>query len=162
MCLTLATSTAAEPHPLPGSDAAEARVRPGGVLRLPRVVAEGGKAPAVLVAEDHEDSRDALCTLLDALGYRVYVAANGEEAVAEARARRPDLILMDMMMPRMDGFQATRILRADPELQGVPIIAVTAMEGARQAVLAAGCSDLVTKPVDIRAFIDRVRVWLPV
>lgn len=161
MCLTLATSTAAEPHPLPGSDAAEARVRPGGVLRLPRVVAEGEKAPAVLVAEDHEDSRDALCTLLDALGYRVYVAANGEEAVAEARARRPDLILMDMMMPRVDGFQATRILRADPEFRDVPIIAVTAMEGARQAVLAAGCSDLVTKPVDIRAFIDKVRVWLP-
>jgi CheY-like chemotaxis protein len=162
MSPTLATSTAADPHPLPGSDAAaEARVRPGAMLRLPRMVAEGAAAPSVLIAEDHEDSRDALRTLLDALGYRVYVAANGEEAVAEARARRPDLILMDMMMPRVDGFQATRILRADPEFRDVPIIAVTAMEGARQAVLEAGCSDLVTKPVDIRALIDKVRVWLP-
>ena len=116
--------------------------------------------PAVLVAEDHEDSRDALRTLLDALGYRVFVAENGEQAVEVARAERPDLILMDMMMPGMDGFQATRALRADPGFQDVPIIAITALEGARQAVLDAGCSDMVVKPVDIRAFMARLPQWL--
>lgn len=118
-------------------------------------------APVVLVAEDHEDSRDALCTLLDALGYRVLVAANGGEAVEVARAHRPDLVLMDMMMPGVDGFQATRTLRADEAFRQVPIVAITAMEGAREAVLEAGCSDCVLKPLDIRMFMERLRVWLP-
>ena len=127
----------------------------------PRAAAEeGADAPAVLIAEDHEDSRDALQTLFDALGYRVLVAGTGAEAVEKARAGRPDLILMDMMMPVMDGFQATRVLRADPAFEAVPIIAVTAMEGARKSVLEAGCDDLVTKPIDIRAFLVKVRAWL--
>jgi CheY-like chemotaxis protein len=117
-------------------------------------------APVVLVAEDHEDSRDALCTLLDALGYRVVTATNGAEAVEVARKHRPDLVLMDMMMPGVDGFQATRTLRADPAFREVPIIAITAMEGARDAVLEAGCSDCVLKPLDIRGFPERLRVWL--
>jgi len=115
---------------------------------------------AVLIAEDHEDSRDALCTLLEAFGYRVHLAANGFEAVAEARAHRPDLILMDMMMPGMDGMEATRTLRSDPDFTRVPIVAVTAMEGARERVLAAGCDDWVAKPLDIRAFLARLPVWL--
>src|SRR5262249_26119266 len=106
-------------------------------------------APVVLVAEDHEDSRDALCTLLDALGYRVLAATIGVEALEVARANHPDLILMDMMMPGVDGFQATRTLRADETFRQVPIIAITAMEGAREAVIEAGCSDLVLKPLDI-------------
>ncbi len=117
-------------------------------------------APVVLVAEDHEDSRDALCTLLDALGYRVLAATNGVEAIDVARAQDPDLILMDMMMPGVDGFQATRTLRADEAFRQVPIIAITAMEGARQAVLEAGCNDLVLKPLDIRAFMERLKAWL--
>lgn len=119
-----------------------------------------GRVPAVLIAEDHEDSRDALQTLLEALGYRVLVAGDGAEAVAQARLHRPDLILMDMMMPRMDGFEATRLLREDPDFGAVKIVAITAMEGARPAVLQAGCNDLVVKPIDIRAFIDRVRGWI--
>ncbi|HEX6750514.1 MAG TPA: response regulator [Longimicrobium sp.] len=117
-------------------------------------------APVVLVAEDHEDSRDALCTLLDALGYRVLAATNGVEAIDVARAQHPDLILMDMMMPGVDGFQATRTLRADEAFRQVPIIAITAMEGARHAVLEAGCNDLVVKPLDIRAFMERLKAWL--
>ena len=116
--------------------------------------------PVVLIAEDHEDSRDALRTLLDALGYRVLVARNGAEAVEVARAARPDLILMDMMMPAVDGFEATRTLRADPGFREVPIVAITAMEGAREAVFEAGCSDVVVKPIDIRAFLTRMPEWL--
>lgn len=118
-------------------------------------------APAVvLIAEDHEDSRDALRTLLDALGYRVLVAQNGAEAVDVALAERPDIILMDMMMPAVDGFQATRTLRAHPDFRQVPIVAITAMEGAREAVFDAGCSDVVVKPIDIRAFLARMQGWL--
>ena len=117
------------------------------------------RTPLVLIAEDHEDSRDALRTLLDAFGYRVVEAANGREAVERALAERPDLIVMDMMMPHVDGFQATREIRAVAGLQGVPIVALTAMEGARERVLQAGCDDMVAKPLDVRAFLDKVRVW---
>ena len=124
----------------------------------PRADAEN--PPLVLIAEDHEDSRDALQTLLEALGYQVRVAGNGAQAVQVALASRPDLILMDMMMPEVDGFAATRMLRADESFREVPIIAITAMEGARESVLQAGCSDMVLKPVDIRAFLEKVRVWL--
>jgi CheY-like chemotaxis protein len=117
------------------------------------------RAPLVLIAEDHEDSRDALRTLLDAFGYRVVEAANGRQAVEQALAERPDLIVMDMMMPHVDGFQATREIRAAEGLRDVPIVALTAMEGARERVLQAGCDDMVAKPLDVRAFLDKVRVW---
>jgi CheY-like chemotaxis protein len=114
----------------------------------------------VLIAEDHADSRDALQTLLDALGYVVFTAANGAEAVEQALRHHPDLILMDMMMPAVDGFQATRTLRAENGFAEVPIVAITAMEGAREAVIEAGCSDVVVKPIDIRAFLDRLPTWV--
>ena len=136
------------------------------LLRAPHLAtyvpprADTDSAPLVLVAEDHEDSRDALTTLLTALGYRVAVASNGAEAVERARATRPDLILMDMMMPQVDGFQATRTLRQDAAFAGTPIIAITAMEGARDAVREAGCDDLVVKPIDIRAVLERIPAWL--
>ena len=132
---------------------------------LSPVRAEDGAAPAgagprVLIADDHEDSRDALSTLLDAYGYTVVQAANGAEALEQARATVPDLILMDMMMPQVDGFAATRELRADERFRTVPIIAITAMEGARREVLEAGCNDVVVKPLDIRAFLLKVRTWV--
>jgi len=120
----------------------------------------GERLPLVLIAEDHEDSRDALRTLLDAFGFRVVEAGNGREAVERALAERPDVILMDMMMPYVDGFQATREIRAVEDLRGVPILAITAMEGARQRVLDAGCDDLVPKPIDVRAFLEQVRAWV--
>lgn len=134
--------------------------------RTPPSLATGAEPEArpagatVLIAEDHEDSRDALRTLLEAFGYRVLLAGNGFEAVDQARLHRPDLILMDMMMPRMDGLEATRVLRADAALPRIPIVAVTAMEGARERVLAAGCDDWVAKPIDIRAFLARLPGWL--
>lgn len=132
--------------------------------RVPRISpvqpveeADAARTPLVLIAEDHEDSRDALRTLLDAFGYRVAEAANGREAVERALAERPDLIVMDMMMPHVDGFQATREIRAVAGLRGVPIVALTAMEGARERVLQAGCDDMMPKPLDVRAFLDKVR-----
>jgi CheY-like chemotaxis protein len=120
----------------------------------------GCERPLILIAEDHPDSRDALRTLLEVHDYRVEVAADGREAVERARAKHPDLILMDIMMPVMDGFEATRALRANPEFAQVPILALTAMDGARELVLAAGCDDYLPKPIDVRTFVDRIRSWL--
>ena len=114
----------------------------------------------ILIAEDHEDSRDALRTLLDAFGYQVHEAVNGREAVEKALAVNPDLVLMDMMMPEVDGFEATRRLRAHPGFRQVPIIALTAMEGARERVMQAGCDDFLAKPLDVRSFVERVRHWV--
>ncbi len=151
--MALLSPASAEPLPFPSGP------RHSSVTRTGEAASMGGGA-SVLIAEDHEDSRDALCTLLEAFGYQVHLAANGFEAVAEARARRPDLILMDMMMPGMDGLEATRTLRADPDFPRVPIVAVTAMEGARDRVMEAGCDDWVSKPIDIRAFLARLPGWL--
>lgn len=121
---------------------------------------EPGVAPTVLVAEDHLDSRDAMRALLEAFGYRVIVATNGREAVELATAHQPDLVLMDIMMPELDGFEATRQLRERPELAGMPIIAVTAMEGAQQLAIQAGANDFVRKPIDIRGLIAKVNNWI--
>jgi two-component system, cell cycle response regulator DivK len=151
------------PHP---SAAAPPRARSQTARSIGPVVtfaapAEGkGSHPLILVAEDHPDSRDALQTLLEVHGYRVHTAADGREAVSSAITTAPDLILMDIMMPVMDGFEATRELRAREEFRSVPIIALTAMEGARELVLAAGCDDYLPKPIDIRTFLDRIRSWL--
>ena len=116
----------------------------------------------ILVAEDHPDSRDALQTLLEALGHRVVVAADGREAVARALEEHPALILMDVMMPEMDGLEATRALRQEATMGAVPIIAVTALEGARERALEAGCDDYVTKPIELASFLKKLEGWLAV
>jgi two-component system, cell cycle response regulator DivK len=114
----------------------------------------------ILVAEDHLDSRDALRALLEAFGYHVLEAVNGRQAVDVALAQRPDLILMDIMMPELDGFEATRELRRHNATRATPIIAVTAMEGAHQLAIQAGANDYVRKPVDIRRLVAKVHDWL--
>ena len=119
-----------------------------------------GGGETVLVAEDHLDSRDAMRALLEAFGYHVIVAVNGREAVDLAQTHRPSLILMDIMMPELDGFEATRVLRARPEFDGIPIIAVTAMEGAQQLAMQAGANDYIRKPIDIRGLIAKVHNWI--
>lgn len=116
----------------------------------------------ILVAEDHHDSRDALKTLLEALGYEVVVATDGRQAVARALDRHPALILMDVMMPDMDGLDATRVLRREAGMRDVPIVALTALEGVRERVLEAGCDDYVTKPIDLPAFLQKLERWLAV
>jgi CheY-like chemotaxis protein len=121
----------------------------------------GELVSTILVAEDHLDSRDALRALLEAFGYHVIVAADGRQAVELAIAEHPDLVLMDIMMPEMDGFEATRLLRGDARTANVPIIAVTAMEGAQQLALQAGADDFIRKPVDIRGLVAKVHRYLP-
>ena len=118
-------------------------------------------AATILIAEDHLDSRDAMRALLEAFGFRVVVAVDGKQAVQIAMEQRPDLILMDIMMPELDGFEATRQLRQCAETQQTPIIAVTAMEGAQRLALQAGANDYVRKPIDIRGLIAKVNTWLP-
>jgi two-component system, cell cycle response regulator DivK len=120
----------------------------------------GAVTATILVAEDHLDSRDAMRALLEAFGYRVLEAVNGRQAVDVALEFHPDLILMDIMMPELDGFEATRELRRHSEMSGTPIIAVTAMEGAQQLAFQAGANDFVRKPVDIRGLVAKVHCWL--
>ena len=122
--------------------------------------ARGSDGALILIAEDHLDSRDALRALLEAFGYQVVVAVNGRQAVDVALAQAPDLILMDIMMPELDGFEATRELRQHARTAQTPIIAVTAMEGAHQLALQAGANDYVRKPIDIRGLVAKVHNWL--
>jgi two-component system, cell cycle response regulator DivK len=122
------------------------------LLREPRP-----DAPVIVVAEDHADSREALRILLEASGYRVREALNGEEAVAAVREERPALVLMDMMMPVLDGFEATRRIREEPANRDLTIIAVTAMDSAEASCLHAGCDLVVRKPIDVRRFLAIVR-----
>lgn len=123
---------------------------------------EDSSAPVgtILIADDNEDCRMALSALLEALGHTVHEAGDGEAAVALAEQETPDLILMDIMMPGVDGLEATRRIRSSSALEDTCIVAVTAMEGARDASLAAGCDDCIFKPVDLDGLDELVAGWM--
>jgi two-component system cell cycle response regulator DivK len=110
----------------------------------------GGAPPTVMVVEDFEDNRFMMRRLLEMSGYRVLEAVNGEEAVELAHKERPQLILMDLSLPQLDGLAATRRIRQYPDMRDVPIVAVSAHDTAdfHADALAAGCNDYVTKPID--------------
>jgi two-component system cell cycle response regulator DivK len=110
----------------------------------------GSEPPTVMVVEDFEDNRFMMRRLLEMSGYRVLEAINGEEAVELAHRERPQLILMDLSLPQLDGLAATRRIRQHAELRDVPIVAVSAHDTAdfHADALAAGCNDYVTKPID--------------
>jgi two-component system cell cycle response regulator DivK len=112
----------------------------------------------VLVAEDDPKSRRLVRDLLTMRGCQVTEAANGRECVEMARRDRPDLVLMDMQMPIMDGYTAARMLRHDPTTAHIPVIAVTAyaMAGDEAKTRDAGCVGYITKPIEIRTFVDAV------
>ena len=116
----------------------------------------------VLVVEDQEDNRQILRDLLGNAGFDLVEAENGEQALAALAIRRPDLILMDIQLPIMDGYEATRRIRADPEMKSIPIIAVTsyALTGDEAKALAAGCNAYVTKPYSPRALLAKVREYI--
>lgn len=117
----------------------------------------------MLVAEDSEDTRNVLCLELRQGGCRVLTAADGREAVETALLAHPDLILMDLNMPRLDGLAATAQIRAHSELATVPIIAVTGFDtyGIREAALEAGCQEYLLKPLDPGALKRALRSALP-
>jgi len=109
----------------------------------------------VLIIEDNENNMYMMRFIVNKLGHTVLEAQDGAAGVALAREKRPDLILMDIQLPVMDGYAATRKIREEAPLAGVPIIAVTsyAMVGDREKALSAGCTDYVEKPIDPAAFI---------
>ena len=117
----------------------------------------------ILVVEDQEDNRQIVRDLLTTTDYQVMEAENGEEALAAVAKQRPDLILMDIQLPIMDGYEATRRLKADPGLSAIPIIAVTsyALSGDEEKARAAGCDDFVPKPFSPRELLAKIRKYLP-
>jgi len=117
----------------------------------------------ILVVEDQADNRQIIRDLLSALDYELAEAENGVEALAAIAKQKPDLILMDIQMPIMDGYEATRRIKADPANKGIPIIAVTsyALSGDEQKAREAGCDDYVPKPYSPRQLLAKIRQYLP-
>ena len=118
--------------------------------------------PKVLVVEDNEMNRDMLSRRLQRRGYEVIISVDGEEGVNKARSDSPDIILMDMDLPILDGWAATRKLKTSPETRSIPVIALTAhaMAGDRVKALEAGCDDYDTKPVEFSRLIEKIQMLL--
>ena len=123
-------------------------------------------APLILVVDDYQDAREMYAEYLQFSGFRVAEARNGNEAVAQAFSLRPDLILMDLSLPGMDGWEATRVLKADDRTKHIPVVALTghALAGASEGARRAGCDSFVTKPclpddlvVEVRRMLDTVK-----
>jgi two-component system cell cycle response regulator DivK len=116
----------------------------------------------ILVVEDQEDNRQILRDLLGNAGYEMTEAENGRDGVTAATEQKPDLILMDIQLPIMDGYEATRRIKADPSLKAIPIIAVTsyALSGDEAKALAAGCDGYFAKPFSPRVILAKVREFL--
>jgi len=116
----------------------------------------------ILLVEDNEMNRDMLMRRLKRKDYEVVIAVNGEEGVAKARSETPALILMDISLPVMDGWEATRQIKSTQETQSIPIIALTAyaMAGDKEKSLAAGCNDYDTKPIDLPRLLGKIQALL--
>ena len=117
----------------------------------------------ILVIEDQEDNRRILCDLLTDRGYEIIEATTGLDGVTIAEKERPDLILMDIQLPGIDGYEATRRIKANPILHQIPIIAVTsyALSGDDAQALEAGCDAYVAKPFSPRALLAKIREYVP-
>jgi CheY-like chemotaxis protein len=118
--------------------------------------------PKILLVEDNEMNRDMLSRRLVKRGYEVVVAVDGQEGVVKARSEGPALVLMDMSLPVLDGWEATQALRADPATRSIPVIALTAhaMAGDREKALAAGCDDFDTKPIELERLLGKIEALL--
>jgi CheY-like chemotaxis protein len=116
----------------------------------------------VLLVEDNEMNRDMLSRRLARKGYDVLIAVDGQQGLDLAASGNPDLILMDMSLPVIDGWEATRRLKADPALQAIPVIALTAhaMAGDREQALGAGCDDYDTKPIELPRLLEKIATQL--
>jgi two-component system, cell cycle response regulator DivK len=116
----------------------------------------------ILIVEDNEMNRDMLSRRLIRRGYEVVMAIDGEQGITTAKAEGPDLILMDMSLPVIDGWEATRQLKAEPQTRGIPVIGLTAhaMAGDREKVIDAGCDDYDTKPVELPRLLQKIEALL--
>ena len=124
------------------------------------------KPPLILVVDDYQDAREMYAEYLQFSGFRVAEARNGNEALEQAFALKPDLILMDLSLPGMDGWEATRVLKADDRTKSIPVVALTghALAGASEGAKKAGCDSFVTKPclpddlvVEVRRMLNAVK-----
>ena len=118
----------------------------------------------ILLVEDNELNRDMLSRRLKRRDYEVEMAVDGQQGVDLTRSLMPDLILMDMSLPIIDGWTATGILKSDSSTSHIPIIALTAhaMEGERQKCLEAGCDDFDTKPIEFKRLLEKINHWLEI
>lgn len=116
----------------------------------------------ILLVEDNEMNRDMLSRRLIRRGYEVVIAVNGAEGVSMTTSENPNLVLMDMSLPVIDGWEATRQLKANPQTQSIPIIALTAhaMRGDREKALEAGCDDYDTKPIELDRLLSKIDAFL--
>lgn len=116
----------------------------------------------LLLVEDNEMNRDMLSRRLRRKGYEVVIAVDGAEGVEMAQAEQPDIILMDMSLPVLDGWEATRRLKAHPATKDIPVIAQTAhaMAGDLEKCMAAGCDDYTTKPIELPSLLTKIKKWL--
>ena len=117
----------------------------------------------ILLVEDNEMNRDMLSRRLERKGYQVLIAVDGAEALRMVGSEQPDLILMDMSLPVIDGWEATQRLKSDSATASIPIIALTAhaMSGDREKALAAGCNDYDTKPIELPRLLEKIAALLP-
>jgi two-component system cell cycle response regulator DivK len=118
--------------------------------------------PRILLVEDNEMNRDMLSRRLQRRGYEVIIAVDGPQGVAIAQSQAPDLVLMDMSLPLMDGWEATRTLKAAPETKHIPVIALTAhaMSTDRDKALEAGCDDYDTKPIEFPRLLGKMEALI--
>ena len=116
----------------------------------------------ILLVEDNEWNRDMLSRRLIRRGYEVVIAIDGEQGIAMAQSESPDLILMDMSLPGVDGWEATRLLKATAGTKAIPILALTAhaMSSDREKAIEAGCDDYDTKPVELPRLLGKIEAWL--
>ncbi|MBI3210703.1 MAG: response regulator [Candidatus Solibacter usitatus] len=119
--------------------------------------------PKILLVEDNEMNRDMLSRRLERKGYQVVMAVDGAEGVSKAHSESPDLILMDMSLPVMDGWEATRRIKQEPVTKAIPVIALTAhaMAGDREQAMQAGCDDYDTKPIELPRLLEKIENLLP-
>jgi CheY-like chemotaxis protein len=118
----------------------------------------------ILYVEDNDDNVYMLKNRLSRAGFTVIIATDGEQGIAMAISEQPDLVLMDLTLPGIDGKEATRQIKADPATKGIPIIALTAnaMSGDKEKAIGAGCDDFDTKPVDMPRLLEKIRALVPV
>jgi two-component system cell cycle response regulator DivK len=116
----------------------------------------------ILVVDDNQDSRELVIKILGRKNYSLLEAQDGEDALNKIISEKPDLVLMDISMPKMDGFEVTRIIKTMDDFRNIPIVALTAhaMKGDCEKALAAGCAGYITKPINIREFNEQIKQFL--
>jgi len=116
----------------------------------------------ILIVDDNQDSRELVVKVLKNKGYEIVEATDGEEAIEKAVGERPDLIMLDISIPKLDGYEVTRRLKSQEQFKGTPIVALTAhaMKGDRAKALEAGCEGYISKPINIRELPDQVKSYI--